>query len=203
MKIALVPGEHPRFVDCCCPNVEDHIAQTRLEFVKQPELCAYHAELVIRLRRKIDTTRNAFLFFDLWRAEQAFLLQHLDSRWLVSALDTFADYGAARERLAATAIVAFVNMVKLAETEHRLCGSPDYSPDCVRQNIEQYPEMWDGRRVFHLRDDDTFGNTVTRMRRVLEPEPLLRDIFEVLLQRMFDHDTPLSRLAREHDRGLW
>ncbi len=203
LKKRCVKGFRSYFVDYWCPDINEHIAQVSREFAGKPELCAFHAELVIRIRRKNELEKNGPLFFDLWREHAAFLIDHLDSRWLISALDTFIDHGTERESLSAMAITSFMNAMMLAETEHRLCGSPTYRPEEVSRNKEVYPFVWDGRRVFHLPDDDTFANTVRRLRRVLEPEKTIAAIFETLLDRMFKDDTLLTRLAKHHERGLW
>lgn len=129
LKEQLVPGEESQFVDFCCPDVEAHIAQVRMEFAGQPELFAYHASLIIKLRRAIDVEAAYPAFVHLWRHERAFLLENLDSRWLVSALDTFADHGTVCERMGALGILSFMNMLKLAQTEHMLCGSPVYTAE--------------------------------------------------------------------------
>lgn len=203
LKCRKVPGTKARYIDERRPDVEDHIAQVRGEFIGQPEINAYHAALIVRIRRGADLAKNIPAFFALWENERQFLLDSLDSRWLISALDTFADHGAESERLGAMSILGFMNMLKLANTEYMLCGSPTYCPVAVNDNIERYPVMWDNRRVFHLPDDDTFVNTIRRLRAALVEQPLFLAVFEILLRRCLENDTTLARLARMHERGLW
>src|SRR5262249_24508755 len=103
----------------------------------------------------------------------------------------------------AMAIVTFVNMLKLAETEYRLSGEPAHNAACVDDNAKNYPVLWDGVRVFRLPDDDTFANMIRRLRRMLAATPLLTLIFETLLNKILREDTMLTRLARHHMRNLW
>ncbi|MDX9690302.1 MAG: hypothetical protein EOM37_03960 [Proteobacteria bacterium] len=202
-KAKIVEGSRPFHVDYWCPNVEDHIAQTRHEFVGKPELCAYHAGLIIRIRRRLDLQNSLDQFFFIWREAGDFLLEHLDSRWLISALDTFADYGIKEEQTCAIAIIAMMNMAMLGETDHMLCGSPMHLPEKIRENMELYPDIWDKRRVFHLDGDDTFANTLRRLRRIFAGQTMLMKICEHMVVKMFEGESVLSRLAARHARGLW
>lgn len=203
MKTAKVEGLRPYHVDHWCPDVEEHIAQVRREFARQPELCAFHAELIVRIRRACDLQGDLATFFALWREQADFLTENLDSRWLISALDSFIDHGKPQEQACAMAIVGFMNMAMLAETEYRLCGAVPYQQAKITENIDVYPHIWDGRRVFHINGDDTFAKTVGRLRRVFAEQSTLMKIFETLLKIMFEGESLLSRLAPHHPRGLW
>lgn len=73
-------------------DIEEHIKMLATEFVGEPKILLYHAILVVLIRRKIELHANIAKFNELWQSESAFLTAHLNSRWLVSACDTFVDY---------------------------------------------------------------------------------------------------------------
>src|SRR5262249_1730520 len=126
-----------------------------------------------------------------------------NSRWIVSALDTFVDHGEPAERANAMMIVTFANVLKLADTEYVLCDEPAYDAERLGGNVKNYPCLWDGGKVLHLPDAVTFANMVNRMRKTLLPTPLFRLMFESLLNRARSHETLLTRLGRHHKRSLW
>src|SRR5438094_6453667 len=80
------------------PDVSDHIARLRPEFGGQPELCLFNAQLIVYIRRSIELMENVPTFLGLWAAEAEFLTTYLDSRWLLSSCDTFADHGSDLQR---------------------------------------------------------------------------------------------------------
>lgn len=185
------------------PDVYDHIRAVRDEFTGSPEIIFYHAALIIKIRRHVDLEESFNAFRSLWNAEAINLLKRLNSRWIISALDTFADNGTPIEQIAAMAVAGFYNVLKMADTEYKLTGHKNYDAACLQDNIDNYPVVWDGVRVFHLPDDDTFANTVKRMRKVLAPTPLFMLIFELLLNKVMLEDTLLTRLAKHHLRKMW
>ena len=175
----------------------------RDEFTGQPEIHFYHAALIVKIRREIDLTESLQAFRALWNAEGLFLIKILSGRWIISALDSFADHGEPHERGNAMAIATFFNMLKLADTEYQLCGQPAYEASHLDDNRDHYPLLWNGVRVFHMPDDDTFANMVRRMRKILFPTPLFALIFESLLSKVAQQNTMLNRLAQHHIRKLW
>jgi hypothetical protein len=203
MKRIRVDGGRARIITQALPSLDEHIRAVREEFIGQPELVFYHAALIVKIRREIDLAETLEAFRGLWELTGSGLLTLLNSRWLVSALDTLADHGRPEERGAAMAIATFVNMLKLAETEYRLVSQPEYDPAKVEQNFRQYPVLWDGIRVFHLPDDNTFANMVQRLRRILASHLLLKLLFETLLNAIVCEDTLPTRLARQHIRKMW
>lgn len=203
MKTNRIEGGAYRLTTQAAPNLYDHLRSVRQEFVGQPEISFYHAALIVKLRREIDVTESLQAFRALWNIEGLTLLGLLNSRWIISALDTFADHGKHEEQTAAMAVVTFFNMLKMADTEYRLSGKNGYDSEKLQENHDRYPVLWDGMRVFHLPDDDTFANMVKRMRRVLSPTPLFMLIFELLLNKAARADSMLTRLAKHHLRNLW
>jgi hypothetical protein len=185
------------------PDLHDHLRALREEFTGQLEIVYFHASLIVKIRRRIDLEESFAAFRSLWSKDGLRLLRLLNTRWIVSALDSFVDHGEDDERGGAMAIATFVNMLKLSETEHRLAGSPEHAAERIADNSDNIPQLWDGVRSFRVTDDDTFANMVQRMRRMLAPTPLFILIFESLLNRATSNPTLLTRLAQHHRRHLW
>src|SRR5690606_22221600 len=92
MKITIVPGEQPALPRPRARDLASHMATLRKEFVTKPELLFYHAALICLMRREVDTAQAFACFEAIWSSEAEFLLRELDSRWLISACDTYADH---------------------------------------------------------------------------------------------------------------
>src|SRR6266496_2562413 len=101
LKAARVDGEPGLLNFGNHTDVSDHLAKLRPEFGGQPELCFYNASLIVYIRRSMNLIENVPAFLRLWAEEAEFLTRHLDSRWLLSSCDTFADHGLDCQREAA------------------------------------------------------------------------------------------------------
>lgn len=101
------------------------------QFHKRPALLHLHGLLIANLRRTGQPAQTAALFQRLWAEEHAWLLAHLDARWLVSAVTTFGDHGATpQQRQLGQALSVLFGMMKLYETERLYSGhAPDQAFD--------------------------------------------------------------------------
>ncbi len=97
------------------------------EFLGQPELCKLHGLLIAHLRKSDQPAHTMALFTRIWAEQADFMLQHLDPRWLVSAITTFGDHGQTevQRRVGHSMSVLFVAM-KLYESERLYSG---FTPD--------------------------------------------------------------------------
>jgi len=59
----------------------------------QTELALLHGLLVSHLRKHTYPDHAPALFRGLWAEQKHWLLEHLPTRWLISAVTTFADHG--------------------------------------------------------------------------------------------------------------
>ena len=73
-------------------DLKSHLANLRYEFNGKSELEYYHAELNVFLRRRIDTKETFRKLSNLWVNESDFLIENLNTRWLISAADSFIDH---------------------------------------------------------------------------------------------------------------
>ena len=93
------------------------------EFDGAPELCCLHA-LIIAISRHDDPPEAAItLFRRMWHEEAEFLDENLSTRWKVSALKTFADYGETeQDRRAAAMLAVYVSQMQIYESERTWSG---------------------------------------------------------------------------------
>ncbi|MGH1578329.1 glycosyltransferase family 2 protein [Planktotalea sp.] len=127
LKTAMVIERDPKSV----PRLKEQSGHLRkslelnAEFVGLPELCKLHGLLIAHLRKSDQPKHTMTLFTRLWAEESEFLFQHLDPRWLVSAITTFGDHGQneVQRRVGQSMTVLFATM-KLYESERLYSGFP-------------------------------------------------------------------------------
>ena len=177
-------------------NLEEHMRALRPEFAGSSELCVRHARLCVMARRGLHPvdTINEFLF--MWETRTDHLIGSLDSRWLLSAVDTFADYGRPRQQAIAGMVTAFFNAFKMAETENSVLF--DIPPrEALVKIIESDPEdFWDGIEGFRFRNGDMLRNLIERMDRIARDDVALHAIFRTLVERAYEYNSPLGRMMR-------
>jgi hypothetical protein len=201
LKSLRVEGTERRLAYDGFADVHEHFAHVRPEFAGLPELCFTQTQLVILIRRSIALDENVREFTALWEAESKFLAHHLSSRWLISACDTFADYGEPTRRAMATMLVILINMTKLAQTE-RLCLQDEtltrekYDFIAERYRRKQPIELWDSMTAYSPYGGDMPGNMFRRMLALTDADNVMRPIARMLVQRAVEADTLLGRLAK-------
>lgn len=193
LRVERVPGQHPVPALGRCHDLDQHLNMLAIEFAGASKLELLHAQTVVLLRRDIRVRSNLARFRRLWFWHREFLVKHLDSRWLVSAADTFADYPRNRaEQATAIAAVLLVNTVKLYETERLLLGRSDDSRLPVTQGVPV--PLFDGLTSFLVGRGDLLRNLYRRLGRLTEPSRAVDLILMELMHRMKTHDTVYSRL---------
>lgn len=97
----------------------------RAEFPNRPKLLALHGLVIVASRRRNPPEIASTLFQQIWRDHSKVLLEQLDTRWKLSALQTFRDLGENEvQRRCAGELMVFFNMMKLYETERLFGGVP-------------------------------------------------------------------------------
>ena len=93
------------------------------------ELALLHGLLVSHLRKHTYPDVAPALFLRLWAEQEDWLVQNLPSRWLISAVITFAEHGQteADRNLAARMNMLF-SLMKIFEAERCFSGLPPQEP---------------------------------------------------------------------------
>jgi len=201
LKSQRLPGAARGIVCGASANLEQHFEILRADFAGLPLLCFAQVQLIVCLRRKLNVAENAPAFLKLWALEHEFLATHLNSRWLISACDTFADYGSEAQKAAAMPLVVLINTVKLAETERLALRDPAPLPEKYNaivecHNAQTHIELWDGITAYAPFAGDMPRNMLRRLASLIDKDPALTTIARTLVRRAVAADTLLGRLAR-------
>ena len=104
-----------------CDNLNNHIENLKKEFHGKSELEFYHAKLNVLLRRNYNVNETYKKFKALWVKEHEYLIKELNTRWLISAADSFLDHDEDDLCKAyAFSCLCLINTCKLYETERFL-----------------------------------------------------------------------------------
>ncbi len=129
LKYQIIAGNGKTYTHGSAKDIKQHIAALRKEFVGEPELIFYHAQLIVLIRREFKTVEMYDKFDMLWREDSDFLLKNMSIRWLVAASDTFAEMSRnSTEKALALAVALLINTIKLSETE-RFLQETEYASD--------------------------------------------------------------------------
>ena len=207
----IIDGKDFHFTHGSEISLEQHLSNLKKEFMGQSELSHYHASLIVLIRREVNQKEMFKAFAELWLECGDFLIKQLNTRWLVSAADTFADFSDdLAECTGALAVTSLVNTVKLSETERHITNCPGVTTQ-MAENIDlknnRIPR-WDGTSAFAIGTDDTLRNFRWRLDSLLLKNDdqlhsikILREIFFRLQQ----NDTVYKRFRDCHkrDRTRW
>ena len=99
--------------------LEDQLLLLQKNFAGRPEILLWHSMAVSYLRRNTSHTDKAKqLFFKIWDEQGTWMASNLNGRWLISALQTFADHGRnGAERQCGSVGFVYGNLIKIYECE--------------------------------------------------------------------------------------
>src|SRR5579871_259500 len=201
LKSQRLPGRRQNLSFETSADLHEHFEFLRPDFAGAPLLCFAHAQLVVCIRRKIDLDQNVPAFLKLWAEEFEFLAAHLNSRWLISACDTFADYGSDAQKAGAMLLVVLINTVKLAETERLALLDPNprrekFDAIAASHDAKVHIELWDGLVAYTPFAGDMPRNMLRRLATLTGKDRALNVIARILIHRAIAADTLLGRLGR-------
>ncbi len=169
----------------------------RNEFAGQSELCFLHAQLVVLIRREYKTKETYAQFVELWQAQEKYLLNALNTRWLLSATDTFIDHSTdAGIRASGIACAMLINTCRMYETELAASAIKMSQPQIKNEQILiASPELWDGVRALGYSAYDTIYNAQARLNQLITdlPNCITARILNTLLHRLHHHNTAYKR----------
>jgi len=174
-------------------DLHQHLAMLSAEFAGASELELLHARTIVLLRRGLDVSRNRARFRRLWFWHGAFLCERLNSRWLISAADTFVDHPRSpAEQATALAAVLLASTVKLYESERHQLGHRGSAPLPISQGDPQ--PLFDGLTTYLVGRGDLLGNLGHRLSCVNRRGRPANLILAELMRRLQRHDTIYSRM---------
>jgi len=187
-------------------NTDKNIEAVKAEFVGKPVVCHELVKQIILLRRGIDTAINAEKFFSLWETYHETLLCNLDSRWLLSVVDTAIDIGDDQEASVAMNISQCINQCNIHTS--LLINAVDGRLDGNKLRREMKMPTWDGMITVDVPSGDMIHNMMIRMDKVIATEPWLNDIWCELKDRLRNQENlPLNIICNanrfEHQRKFF
>ena len=190
-------------------SLEDHFNSLKKEFYGQSELCYTHAKIIVLIRRDFEAKKHFSIFKQLWNKEKDFLLENLNTRWLIAATDTFADYSKDNSvRSLSVACACLLNTVKIQETERLITNAQNCEDDKTKiskLDNEERIALFDGTSAFKVGTDDTLRNMRWRIDKMAKINIAGEILLEIFL-RLQKHDTVFKRLKDRHNRsktGWW
>ncbi|WP_243613793.1 hypothetical protein [Shimia aestuarii] len=169
--------------------------ELRREFDGQPELLALHALTIAAARRADPPEIARALFLEMWQDHAPFLLDHLDRRWQLSALQTFRDFGTNEDqRRAASELTVFFALTKLYETERLYSGEKAKSPFSLDTRARGGLPM--GLTGYSMRAGDLDRTLLGMLWQSAEADPVLRPLACRLLTDLNRDRSSLFRRLR-------
>lgn len=171
------------------------------ELTGQSELAMLHAMLVSHLRKHSYPDGAPALFLRLWAEEEAWLLENLPTRWLISAVITFADHGQteADRNLAARMNMLF-SLMKIYEAERAFSGkAPQNAFRTQDRNKSPLPM---GMKDFSVLQGDLEAHLLAPLWRDAETAPAIGNLTRHLLTKLNQDDgTVFRRFAIMRERA--
>ena len=208
-KQITIGGSENRYTHGSSNDLDEHFSALRGEFVGQSELCYTHAKIIVLIRRDFEAKNHFTIFEQLWEEEKNYLLKHLNTRWLISAADTFADLSDDDSiKSLSVACSCLLNTVKMQESERFIMNADSCDSDKDKMgrldNEERIP-LFDGTSVFKFGTDDTLRNMRWRIDKVAQLNIAGEILLEIFL-RLQEFDTIYKRSKKRHKRhktGWW
>jgi len=208
-KQITIVGSQIRYTHGSSNDLDKHFSALRDEFVGQSELCYTHAKIIVLIRRDFKEKNHFAIFKQLWEEEKNYLLKHLNTRWLISAADTFADLSDDDSiKCLSVACSCLLNTVKMQESERFITNADSCSSDkdkIGRLDKEERIPLFDGTSVFKFGTDDTLRNMRWRIDKVAQLNIAGEILLEIFL-RLQQFDTIYKRAKDRHARdktGWW
>lgn len=177
-------------------SIIEEMYNWRHKFIGRSALEFKHCLLIIKIRRNQELQRHLDSFFLLWVEEAYFLTMALNTKWLVSACDTFADHcNDDAERATAIVAATMIKTIKIYETEmlfrfKRL--EPTQRPDY------RSTHLFDGLHSFNIGYGDVVLGLKNRIKNLVRRGTPTSLILDELFERVCMFDTAFSRWRAEH-----
>lgn len=200
----IIDGDKLEYTYGSDKDLQTHLTNLKREFVGHSELEYYHATLIVLIRRGFQVEKEFKSFEQLWYEQKEFLIKKLNTRWLISACDTFIDHSDDDylKSLLMNAVI-LVNTIKMQESERYLTATENAKADDSRYSSLQNERLalFDGVAGFAVGTDDTLRNMRWRLDKLCHSHPLgtiVLAVFERVQQP--ESDTVYSRFRKLHTR---
>ena len=169
-------------------DINDHLKALRKELQHVDDTTFGVISNIVHIRRGVDINTQVMAFHNTLKLQYRSVFSQLDTRWLVSIADTFADtmeFGGDAE---AMLISQHINMIKLAQTYIDYCG--EFKKP---EKFEHY-ELWDGVINYKLDGGDMPSNMNNRIKKVIK-NPVLKALYEEVRLRQYKSGNFMDKLG--------
>jgi len=207
-KQIIIDGNEIHYTHGSSDNLEEHFIALKDEFIGQSELCYTHAKIIVLIRRNFDAKNYFTIFEQLWKEEKDYLLKNLNTRWLISATDTFTDFSDDDSvKGLSLACSCLLNTVKMQESERLITNTESSITDNEKlnrlDNEERIP-LFDGISVFKFGTDDTLRNMRWRIDKASKLNIAGAILLEIFLRlQQFDNIYKRSKERHVRDKTGW
>lgn len=205
----IIDGDKLEYTYGSDKDLQTHLTNLKREFVGHSELEYYHATLIVLIRRGFQVEKEFKSFEQLWYEQKEFLIKRLNTRWLISACDTFIDHSDDDylKSLLMNAVI-LVNTIKMQESERYLTATENAKADNSRYSSLQNERLalFDGVAGFAVGTDDTLRNMRWRLDKLAQSHPLgglLIEIFERVQKPSADTVYSRFRALHTRDKTAW
>ncbi len=176
-------------------NLNTHFHNLLPEFVGRSHLAFLLACCIVVIRKSNGTGPGIALFHRIVAEHTEEICSELNTRWLVSVCDTFADHGktGAQKALGLSGSL-LANTAKLVETERNLFQIPRPWPP--KRRMGNNKKLFDGVIGFWVEKGDMIENLVTRIENVGKEDPVAGAFVGEILLRLIQFDTVFKRLTQ-------
>lgn len=156
------------------------------ELAGHSELAMLHGMLISHLRKHTYPDGAPALFLRLWAEEESWLLDNLPTRWLISAVITFAEFGQteADRNLAARMNMLF-SLMKIYEAERAFSGKAPQDPFRTQDRNKSPLPM--GMKDFSVLQGDLEAHLLAPLWRDAAQAPAIGNLVRHLLT-LLNHD---------------
>ncbi|MDX8352304.1 hypothetical protein [Cognatiyoonia sp. IB215182] len=162
------------------------------ELAGHSELALLHGLLISHLRKHTYPDEAPTLFLRLWAEEEDWLLANLPTRWLISAVITFAKFGETEgDRMLAQSMNIFFSLMKIYEAERCFSGLPARKPFKIRDRNKSPLPM--GMKDFSVLNGDLEAHLLAPLWREAKHAPGCGRLARHLLSLLNEDDGTVFR----------
>lgn len=187
-----LPTEPPKVVPTRCVTAAEKQAELSATFAGQPRILMLHALCIAASRRNAPPDIAGRLFRRFWAQSPYELMDALDMRWKLSALQTFDVFGENEaQRKCARSMTVFFQMTKLYEYERLYSGFDPAKPFFLVRKVKS--KMPFGLASYSMVKGDLDKNMLGQLWMDAEADPVLRPLACRLLNDVNAADEGLFR----------
>ena len=207
-KKQVIAGNKKIYTHGSYDKIDKQFEVLKYEFIGQSELCLTCAKIIVLIRRECEIKKHYALLEDLWNKEKTHLLKNLNTRWLISVVDTFSDHSKNdTDRALSVACSCLINTIKIQETERYIIDAKNNkdNKDRLLELQNGRVALFDGTSAFAVGTDDTLRNMRWRIDKLSKVGVSGEILLEVFM-RLQKHDTVYKRFKDRHTRnktGWW